>query len=329
LVALPNLASLPAQDTAAAPPAPNETPAPPPPDADRLPVPDDASSQNNDPEALGTPYYRDAQGRFFSLDPQGQRVYVGEARWERRGGRTDRFSGRLSERLRGRSPANSPAKLGVMIRETDQGVQVAQVQDASVAAAAGLQSGDIVRTVNGEQVDGPEELQRLVQGIDPGQAAQLTILRNGETQQLNAQFPSDAAGDRYNAAKPPVDDSNLQQEVQQLREDVQSLRQQMKAMQKQMKDDSAAPADAAKPEAKRNAAADATDATRRDSKAAEAADEVSPPQGSRADTEQAVRLQSNEKAERANRPAGSNADGANEASSSTEAEGESADAPQS
>src|SRR6056297_1064733 len=95
-VALPNLASLSAQDIAGDQPEQIE---------DRLSPGNELGPGNEPSTDLGTPFYRDERGRFFSLDPQGVRVYVGGARWERR----QPLAGRLGDRLLGRSRA----KLGV------------------------------------------------------------------------------------------------------------------------------------------------------------------------------------------------------------------------
>ncbi|QEG39815.1 S1C family serine protease [Roseimaritima ulvae] len=67
--------------------------------------------------------------------------------------------------------------------ETQPGVVVDRVFDESPAAAAGLQSGDVILKVDGTEVTAPEPLQDAVQAAGKaGKALTLTYLRAGESQ---------------------------------------------------------------------------------------------------------------------------------------------------
>ena len=59
--------------------------------------------------------------------------------------------------------------LGVHLERTEEtGVLVTKVDEASPASEAGLQSGDMIKSINGTAVDGLEELVDAIGGNKPG-----------------------------------------------------------------------------------------------------------------------------------------------------------------
>lgn len=74
------------------------------------------------------------------------------------------------------------AKLG--LREV-LGVAVAKVVDGSPAQAAGLQNGDVIVRLNGEEITSSRKLTRLVSEISPDHTAKLTVLRGGSEREIN------------------------------------------------------------------------------------------------------------------------------------------------
>ena len=84
-----------------------------------------------------------------------------------------------------------PASLGVMIQDVStemmgsgmpDGVYVLSVDPDSAAYQAGIQSGDIVTSVNGEKVRNSGEFQRLLEGLNPGSEVLVGGVRqNGES----------------------------------------------------------------------------------------------------------------------------------------------------
>ncbi|MCK8786547.1 DegQ family serine endoprotease [Roseomonas sp. NAR14] len=66
-----------------------------------------------------------------------------------------------------------------------EGALVAQVEENSPAARAGLQPGDVVTAVNDQPVRSPRDLARAVADLRPGTEATLTARRNGEDRQLS------------------------------------------------------------------------------------------------------------------------------------------------
>lgn len=70
--------------------------------------------------------------------------------------------------------------LGVFLRQGPQGEAVIDgVREGSPAAQAGLQSGDVVRTVDGREVKDPSSLVAALSGLPPGQTVKLGVRRGG------------------------------------------------------------------------------------------------------------------------------------------------------
>ena len=64
------------------------------------------------------------------------------------------------------------------------GVAVEKVQENSPAAAAGIQSGDVIVRFNGEDVTSGRKLTRLVGEVDPDHQVSLTVSRGGREQEI-------------------------------------------------------------------------------------------------------------------------------------------------
>jgi serine protease Do len=60
-----------------------------------------------------------------------------------------------------------------------EGALVAESQDHSPAAKAGIASGDVIMSVNGEAVKDAHELSRTIGGLAPGDSVKLMVLRDG------------------------------------------------------------------------------------------------------------------------------------------------------
>jgi serine protease Do len=63
--------------------------------------------------------------------------------------------------------------------KSTHGALVAQAQPNTPASQAGIASGDVITSVNGEAIDGPRELSRKVAALGPNATANLTYLRAG------------------------------------------------------------------------------------------------------------------------------------------------------
>jgi serine protease Do len=71
-------------------------------------------------------------------------------------------------------------------------------RDASAAARAGVEIGDVIVGVNGQQVDRVSALQRIIRGFKPGDRVALEVMRFGQKKTLNVQLtepPADRSAD--------------------------------------------------------------------------------------------------------------------------------------
>lgn len=90
-------------------------------------------------------------------------------------------------------------RLGIGIQEVDQalaesfglkktaGALVGSVEKGSPAARAGLESGDIILGINGQEITSSSELPAIVANIAPGATAKLQIWRKGKSEQVDVQ----------------------------------------------------------------------------------------------------------------------------------------------
>jgi serine protease Do len=65
-----------------------------------------------------------------------------------------------------------------------EGVLVNEIFEGDPAAQAGLQPGDIIVKVNGQLVDTPQTLSRLIAGQGPGKKVDLEVIRDGKKKNL-------------------------------------------------------------------------------------------------------------------------------------------------
>jgi membrane-associated protease RseP (regulator of RpoE activity) len=66
-----------------------------------------------------------------------------------------------------------------------RGVAVAEVLEGSPAQAAGLQKGDVIVRVNGDEITSSRKLTRLIGEISPDHTAKLTVSRSGSEREIN------------------------------------------------------------------------------------------------------------------------------------------------
>lgn len=91
----------------------------------------------------------------------------------------------------------------------EKGALVAMVQPDSAALAAGVQSGDVIMSVDGKKVDGIKELTRTISGVKPGTSVKLGVWRDGKEMTLTAKVGGQkddaivkASADGKDAVKP-------------------------------------------------------------------------------------------------------------------------------
>jgi hypothetical protein len=81
--------------------------------------------------------------------------------------------------------AGRPGELGVFLVDANgPGVMIRQTVAGSAAAEAGLEPGDVILEINGQGVDAPQQVTRLIRAIPGGQSVQLIVWRDGAEQQI-------------------------------------------------------------------------------------------------------------------------------------------------
>jgi serine protease Do len=83
------------------------------------------------------------------------------------------------------------------------GALVADVQDGSPAAKAGLKSGDIIQSVDGKTVGNPGQLVQLIAGMQPGNTATLSVLRDGDVRKIEVTLTTRPADQQTADASTP------------------------------------------------------------------------------------------------------------------------------
>ncbi|QCG88550.1 PDZ domain-containing protein [Azospirillum sp. TSH100] len=106
----------------------------------------------------------------------------------------DDLDGRIADAVFGLGLAREDAepqrpKLGVQLEPGPEGITVGTVSSGSVAAVAGLRTGDRILVAAGTPVRAPADLVAVIRRQAPGTWLPLTIRRDGAEQELVAKFP--------------------------------------------------------------------------------------------------------------------------------------------
>jgi serine protease Do len=81
-----------------------------------------------------------------------------------------------------------------------EGAMVLEPQADGPAAKAGIESGDVITSVNGEAVKDPHELARSIAALAPGAAVKLTVLHKGKDEAISLTLGQLPATQEANAA---------------------------------------------------------------------------------------------------------------------------------
>lgn len=128
--------------------------------------------------------------------------------------------------------------LGIRVQETSTGLTVAEVLAGSPAEQAGVQVGELLRTIAGKPVHSLAELDPVLADQHPGQKLELGLQSTTGTRSLLVQLGHrDGQAVRIRPAAPPAppaptahETSDLEREVQALREEIRQLRQQVEEL---------------------------------------------------------------------------------------------------
>jgi serine protease Do len=93
---------------------------------------------------------------------------------------------------------------------SSKGALVAQVEPNSAAQKAGIQDGDVIKTVDGKDVATVRDLTRTIAGMSPGSSVKLGVMRDGKEMTVSAKL-GDSAKPGKQAAK--ADDDQKAEKV--------------------------------------------------------------------------------------------------------------------
>jgi len=107
-------------------------------------------------------------------------------------------TGKVQRGFLGITPGDLNPALARQFKVPDiAGVLVNQVEPGSPADKAGVKQGDVLRTLNGQTVDGTARFRSLVAGMNPGSEITLGILRDGKAETIKVTLgeqPASMAG---------------------------------------------------------------------------------------------------------------------------------------
>ena len=106
-----------------------------------------------------------------------------------------------------------------------QGALVANVSPDSPASRAGLQSGDVITSINGNPVDESNQLRMTVSMMSPGQDAHLKVIRDGQVRDFTVKVEEMPGEKTQRASAEPHANSNTLQGVEVDSLDAQTARQ--------------------------------------------------------------------------------------------------------
>jgi hypothetical protein len=126
---------------------------------------------------------RDRYGRYYDdrYDRYGTTRQFDRGDAQYYGQQPDRFTfrDRMDQQQQG-------AALGIQLRETNRGVIVDRVVPGSPADRSGIREGDVIMSVDNQDVRGAWEVVRLIDRFDPNETVSLELNRNGRTISVDA-----------------------------------------------------------------------------------------------------------------------------------------------
>ncbi|WP_158222828.1 PDZ domain-containing protein [Rhodopirellula sp. MGV] len=184
----------------------------------------------------GRALYQGNDGRWFYLNGNGQAVYT-SAPQQMRNNHSQYYghqNGHASSNVAYQDQSQR-GRLGASIEETDQGVRVTHVVRGSVAEKAGLRTGDVIVTADGQKIESPNALGQRIADADANSQMTLVVKRDGQEQELRASLGAKAnassSSNRSMQSKEALNNrvNQLEQQLNELRTTIDDLRSDLKA----------------------------------------------------------------------------------------------------
>jgi hypothetical protein len=118
----------------------------------------------------------------------------------------------------------------------DRGVLVNEVVDGSPAASVGLKAGDVILSIDGEDVTGPTDLVEGIRSRGPGDVVVLDVVRNGEPMMMKAELTGRGPGGSMMAPAAPRSKAGAGANMMKLQQRINELEKELQALKKQLKE---------------------------------------------------------------------------------------------
>lgn len=84
--------------------------------------------------------------------------------------------------------------IGVAVADVEDGAMVLRVEPDGPAAAAGLEPGDVITTIDDEEITGGSEVRSYIAETEPGETVEVTYLRGGSTETVTVDIAAQQGG---------------------------------------------------------------------------------------------------------------------------------------
>jgi serine protease Do len=96
----------------------------------------------------------------------------------------------------------------------EKGALVSDVPADGPAKKAGIAAGDVITSVDGKEVASPRELARLIAGVQPGKSVEVTLWRNGKSENVKVDLGTMPGSDKQAKVEQPAPaDANLLEDL--------------------------------------------------------------------------------------------------------------------
>ncbi len=119
--------------------------------------------------------------------------------------------------------------------KTDGGARIVTVERNSPAYKAGLRKGDIITSVDGEEIRTPNDLSKIVEGKKPGDAVEIQFLHRGTKRTATAELAGRSATERLfggglNMRPVPTPFNGRDRQVEELQKQIEDLKRELDSL---------------------------------------------------------------------------------------------------
>jgi len=127
------------------------------------------------------------------------------------------------------------AQLGVSTEKTESGARIEEVTKGSAAEKAGLKAGDVITSVGGKKVAGPDDLLEQIRSRKPGEEVEIGYIRdkNKKTVKVKLGATSSATARVFEFSMPEIDEEAMEN-MRRMAPRIELHREDMKKLEREM-----------------------------------------------------------------------------------------------